>query len=60
MGPSSGAIGVSPAGGPGGQGKFPADPRAKLGNAPPSERIGKPLLLRGDGTGQNEILEPFP
>jgi len=33
MGPSSGAIGVSPAGDPGGQGKFPADPRANLAMA---------------------------
>src|SRR4051794_35722672 len=42
-----------------GWGKFPPAPRTKWGSVPSDGGL-KPALLRRDGTGQNEILEPFP
>src|SRR4029078_365508 len=42
-----------------GWGKFPPAPRTKRGSGPSDGGL-KPALLRRDGTGQNEILEPFP
>ena len=56
------AIGVSPAPvrGRGRLGKVPSGSADEGGEASRRTGAGEPALLRRDGTGQNEILEPFP
>src|SRR3954447_22800541 len=40
--------------------EVPSGAADERGEASRSTGTGKPALSRGDGTGQNEILEPFP
>src|SRR6478672_2286455 len=53
-------VGSAPAPGRGRLGKVPSGSADEGGEASRWTGAGKPALLRRDGTGQNEILEPFP